>query len=237
MSLKIACVSDVHGKYSFSWPRADLLIMAGDCLPNFSSSSKSADANIQGIWLEDHLIPMLTRLRFINAYKNIVLIPGNHDRVFQMHTFKCRELFDKLHGVYLLIDEEVKIKGKKIYGSPWTPWFGGQWWAYNFPDPQENKLRARAHARNCWKLIPTDTDILVTHGPPFSVLDLTITGKEAGCPHLADEVFKRVKPALHVFGHIHESSGECSRDGIKFVNAAIVNLKLQPTNPPKVVTI
>ncbi|KAF7348583.1 hypothetical protein MVEN_01375900 [Mycena venus] len=52
------------------------------------------------------------------------------------------------------------------------------------------------------------TDILLTHGPPHDVLDV-INGarkKRGGCPALAARVPK-LKPRLHVFGHIHEARG------------------------------
>lgn len=219
--MKIACISDIHGMYNkVVWPRADLLIMAGDICPNHSRM-KSSDATMQGVWLESAFVPMCQKLIDLGMYSNIVVVPGNHDRVFQAHTQLCREALGEVPNLTLLIDEGTIIDGKFIWGSPWTPWFHGKHWAFNFPDHKVNPARARAHARNCWELIPSKTDILVTHGPPFSVLDTTERdGFDAGCPTLAEEVFKRVKPQLHVFGHIHEGYGQLERDGIRFVNAA-----------------
>ncbi|KAJ4344252.1 hypothetical protein N0V85_009807, partial [Neurospora sp. IMI 360204] len=60
--------------------------------------------------------------------------------------------------------------------------------------------------------IPLETDILITHTPPRHHLDLDL-----GCAGLLAELW-RVKPKLHVFGHIHWGTGceavyydECQR--------------------------
>ncbi|KAG8709104.1 hypothetical protein FRC08_018538 [Ceratobasidium sp. 394] len=70
--------------------------------------------------------------------------------------------------------------------------------------PQAHLLPERAQA--VWESIPLDTDILITHGPPFNHLDMTTRGKSCGCPALLDRMW-RVQPLLHVFGHIHEARG------------------------------
>jgi len=51
-----------------------------------------------------------------------------------------------------------------------------------------------------------DVDIVMTHGPPREVLDLTTRNHNAGCPHLLRAVH-RAKPRIHCFGHIHEGWG------------------------------
>jgi Icc-related predicted phosphoesterase len=73
-----------------------------------------------------------------------------------------------------------------------------------------------------WRKIPNDTDILVTHFPPLNILDLSRMNSKSqgkictlcqqvhdghghlGCKHLRNEVLERVKPKVHVFGHVHE---------------------------------
>ena len=55
-------------------------------------------------------------------------------------------------------------------------------------------------------MIPLDTDVLITHGPPFGILDRCYDDQRVGCEELLKAV-KRVKPKLHVFGHIHENYG------------------------------
>ncbi len=63
--------------------------------------------------------------------------------------------------------------------------------------------------------IPADTDILVTHAPPQGILD---AGQ--GCAELL-EASKRVRPKLHVFGHVHAGYGVLRRGPTIFVNAAM----------------
>lgn len=50
--------------------------------------------------------------------------------------------------------------------------------------------------------IPQDTDVLITHTPPKYHLDLNL-----GCASLLTEIW-RVKPRLHIFGHIHSGHGK-----------------------------
>ena len=51
-----------------------------------------------------------------------------------------------------------------------------------------------------------NTDILLTHGPPWGHLDKSGIRK-SGCPSLAKEV-ARVRPQFVVFGHIHVGYGQ-----------------------------
>ena len=57
-----------------------------------------------------------------------------------------------------------------------------------------------------WDLIPGDTDILMTHSPPYGILDVSKQGINSGCANLMRRV-REVKPLVHVFGHIHEGHG------------------------------
>lgn len=49
--------------------------------------------------------------------------------------------------------------------------------------------------------------MLITHGPPRMILDRVDDGSFTGCAQLRDAIAHRVKPRLHVFGHIHEGYG------------------------------
>jgi hypothetical protein len=82
------------------------------------------------------------------------------------------------------------------YGSPWCPQF--QDWAFNCPKGPG--------IREKWALIPEDTDVLITHTPPYGVLDYYFQYR-LGCPDLMDRV-NIVRPQVHVFGHIHNVHGD-----------------------------
>jgi Icc-related predicted phosphoesterase len=55
-----------------------------------------------------------------------------------------------------------------------------------------------------WNQIPDDTDVLITHGPPYGYGDCVHHDYNVGCRDLLDTVKFRVKPQYHIFGHIHE---------------------------------
>jgi Icc-related predicted phosphoesterase len=111
--------------------------------------------------------------------------------------------------------------GYNIFGSPYTPIFHN--WAFML-SPEGLKAK--------WKEIPDNTDILITHGPPKDVLDKCITGINAGCEFLREEVLNRVKPKYHIFGHIHETYGIEKIDDTTFINASNVNLAYKTANLP-----
>lgn len=242
--MKIACASDIHSELKITWPRADVLVLAGDICPD-QSRIRASNAFIQCMWLEATLNPFLTKLIETETYTDIVIIPGNHDLCFDMEKDRAREALQDIPNVHLLIDEGVKIQNRLFWGSPWTPYFYGEYFSFNFPDHYKNPARARAHARAAWELIPSETDVLITHGPPFTILDAVHDGREVGCPYLAEEVFKRIRPQAHIFGHIHPGHGHLIKDGIQFVNAAICKdvikdgriVAIDASNPVRIIEI
>jgi len=140
--------------------------------------------------------------------------------------------------VIYLQDSGCEIEGLRFWGSPWQPWFMD--WAFNLPRKGE-KLRAK------WNLIPMDTDVLITHGPPYGVLDevrprMTAWGPaEEGSGHLGCEELAirlaAVRPRVHVFGHIHDGYGIHKQAGTTYVNASICTEEYRPTNPPIVIDL
>jgi Icc-related predicted phosphoesterase len=85
-----------------------------------------------------------------------------------------------------------------------------------------------------WQLIPKNTDILITHGPPFGVLDKTLRGEAVGCEMLLKKVNK-IKPKLHVFGHIHEGYGMIDKKNTTFVNASVLDIRYNLRNEPVII--
>ena len=240
--MKIACVSDTHGMWQrkseanpsgIEYPEADVLILAGDILANYSRE-RTYDANLQlkeVEKLDDHF----SELKSDGLYDEIVLIAGNHDFCYQKNAIKTQALILNAH---YLQDSQVELSGVKFWGSPWQPWFWD--WAFNFPNHYENPAQARAHARGIWGLIPDDTNVLITHGPQQGILDRTASGMVVGCQYLRDRI-NELDLKLHVFGHIHESYGQKSLNGLTkefiSVNASACNLRYKPVNPIQVVEI
>lgn len=241
--MKIACASDIHGmigRAKFAWPKADVLVLAGDICPNLSRHRRS-DAFMQGMWLEDTFAPAMSTFLMRGMYDHIVMIPGNHDFVFQHEEEKARKVLKKIPPpttgttFHLLINETAIVDGKVFWGSPWTPWFWD--WAFNFPDHNANFARARAAARACWEDIPDDVEVLITHGPPKGILDKTRDGKEVGCPWLLERLEDFPFLKAHIFGHIHESYGQAVQNNVTFVNAAVCTLGMDPKNIMQVIEV
>lgn len=157
-------------------------------------------------------------------YKKVVFIAGNHDRNIDY-------IAGGGESVIYLQDSYTEFEGLKIWGAPWTPTFGN--WYFMRRRGEEIKKK--------WDLIPDDIDILVTHGPPYGILDkVTISSrgdqyKHAGCEELRTCV-ERIQPRLHVFGHIHAGYGrmflKCTPRDVLCVNASIMNEDYDAVNKP-----
>lgn len=199
----IVAISDTHTLHNqVNIPPGDILIYAGD-MSNTGDLDDVAQFN-----------QFLGRLP--HPYK--IVIAGNHDFCFERQPQAAQAL---LTNCIYLQDETVEIDGLKIYGSPWQPWFLD--FAFN--------LRRGAEIRAKWDLIPPDTDILITHGPPAGHGDKTIHNKYVGCVDLL-EVIEQIKPKYHIFGHIHEGYGITTNNHTTFINASICNAGLQTVNKP-----
>lgn len=157
---------------------------------------------------------------FINQpHKHKIFIAGNHDFYFQ--TARGFNFTD-----FYLENQATKIEGLKVWGSPITPTFED--WAF---------MKDRGDMINAvWKKIPMDTDILITHGPPYGILDM-IDGKSVGCYDLLVHSSLRVAPKLHVFGHIHGGYGIRKEENTTYVNASICDEDYKPVNAPIVVDL
>jgi Icc-related predicted phosphoesterase len=132
-------------------------------------------------------------------------------------------------GIIYLQDSAAEIDGVKFYGSPWQPFFYA--WAFNFHE--FDPANGHSQAVKTWAKIPKDTQVLITHGPAYNILDLAPGHRHVGCPILRDKIFE-IRPKLHLFGHIHMSYGAGEMDGIKFGNVALCDEGYKPVNPIQV---
>ena len=76
-----------------------------------------------------------------------------------------------------------------------------------------------------------DTDILITHGPAYGMLDYTISGEQVGCHDLYHKIIE-IQPKIHVCGHIHWAYGQKNFFGIDFINACVLNERYEHENKP-----
>lgn len=180
-------------------PDGDILIHAGDLTGRGSLPELERVAD----WLRSQP----------HAHK--VVIAGNHDFALQRNPAAARALF---HGLTFLEDNEVTVAGLRIWGSPWQPWFHD--WAFNARRGPEIDAK--------WQLIPEGIDVLVTHGPPYGFGDRVHGGERVGCEDLLRQL-ARVKPRLHLFGHIHEDRGEWQLGPTRIVNCTTSEGELPAT--------
>lgn len=204
--MKFLCLSDTHGKHRLlkNLPEADIIIHAGDLSKDGSERSCMDFMN----WFRE--LP----------YAHKIFIAGNHDFFFEDASPQYLRKVVPENLVYLN-DSGVTINGINIWGSPITPAFYD--WAFN----RERGKVINKH----WKLIPANTDILVTHGPPMGILDQVGLNDHAGCADLLRHV-KRIKPKFHIFGHIHGSHGRYSTPVTQFINPSIVDDNYDVKNFP-----
>jgi Icc-related predicted phosphoesterase len=230
--MKLVLISDSHSwNKELDIPDGDILIHGGDLTR--SGSKQEVKQALE--WLSS--LP----------HKHKVFIAGNHDFFFDSsykaytpqgksrhssRKFGTKEEIEKILSEHpdliYLNDSFIEVAGMKIWGSPITPWFHD--WAFN----RERGEDILKH----WKLMPEEFDILVTHGPPYGILDKTIRGGEfVGCNDLLQEIIKR-KIKLHIFGHIHEGRGAIYKkineknDEMIFINASSIDENYDPFPKP-----
>ena len=220
--MRLVCISDTHNRHrEIALPEGDVLVHAGDM------TMRGSPREIQDVadWMGSLPHPVK------------IAVAGNHDWLFQREPARARRIFEDA-GVVYLQDQAYATGGLRFWGSPWQPWMMS--WAFNLP--RGERLREK------WDLIPSGVDVLVTHGPPHGILDRVERfagrvfslamrqGEHVGCEELLLAV-QRVRPRVHVFGHIHEGYGLHESDGSRFVNASFCDLHYKPGQPPLVVDV
>jgi len=189
-AIRIVCISDTHCN-SKQIPDGDLLIHAGD-LTN-AGTPKEIQAQVD--WLNS--LP----------HRHKIAIAGNHDTFLDPRSRQHLPIADMSPGyvdwgdIHYLQHSSITLafpssggRSLKFYGAPQIPACGGPEFAFQY-----------ARGQDAWSdTIPSDIDVLITHTPPKYHLDLPAA---LGCEHLLREIW-RVKPMLHVFGHVHAGRGQ-----------------------------
>lgn len=241
--MRVVCISDTHNFHNdmSAIPDGDILLHAGD----ISGVGKRSEIDGFLEWAQKQAKRYTHGLAFI---------AGNHDRCFDPKfgeydpedeykegpKRKPNWLVDILHdlkfsntGVHYLENNWIEVgSGEdklKIWGSPYSPWFHGDRWAFNAHRGRD--------IMEVWGDISMTTDILLTHTPVSYKLDyIPDTAEYVGCEDLY-KVVHLVKPIMHVCGHIHEGYGLDYNMDTTFVNASICNKFYNPINEPWVFDI
>lgn len=222
--LRLCHISDTHGHHrDLIIPECDVLIHSGDL--SMMGERKTVEDFFE--WMNS-----------LNQCKYKCFVAGNHDVTFDPQRggndgakpgwlISLINKFTEHHNSYnnfYLENTACEIEGIKFWGSPTSAWFHGQNWAFNVREPEAEAL---------YSTIPLGTDVLITHGPAFTYGDWCINCACYVGDHKLNYHVQRVKPLLHLFGHIHESYGhQGSPFGTTFFNGCNCTLQYQVGNKP-----
>lgn len=211
--VRFVCMSDTHSKTDklhHPVPEGDVFLHAGD----FTRRGTLDEATKFNEWLGT--LP----------HPHKVIIAGNHelllDKVVSTYTKSVNPNDVLTNATSYLYGSGTSVYGIKIYGAPWTPIYHVMAFNLQRGDPLRKK----------WSAIPSDVDILMTHGPPLGRGDLNWRGERSGCVDLLHTIQSRVKPKYHVCGHIHEGYGMTTDGHTTYINASTCNVKYEPINYP-----
>jgi Icc-related predicted phosphoesterase len=211
--ISLVLISDTHGFHDgLKLPEGDVLIHSGD----FMNSGRYANELVSFVkWWNKQ------------PHEVKILVAGNHDILVEE---KPELLKSMLYGTDYLLDSGVEYFGLKFWGSPFQPRFYN--WAFN----EDRGEAIKKH----WDLIPAGIDVLITHGPAYSILDQSAPHRNSdylGCEELDKAISERIHPRLHVCGHIHGGYGQYNGSITHYVNASQVDEAYRPVNKPIVVEL
>lgn len=190
-------ISDTHSLHNqLQVPEADMVIHCGDWTNHF-----------------DPVINLREAEQFLDWYAGLeiptkILIDGNHSQ-YSKKFYLAQEIADR--EIIYLQHEAREIEGIKFFGSPYSPRFGGDW----------SLTYKRNRGQDVWGVIPEDTEIVISHSPAKSVLDLAFDREDpkrivqVGCTSLSNKLLSLPNLRFHFAGHIH-SNGPLTNTGIYY---------------------
>ena len=168
-------------------------------------------------------------------YKYRIIIAGNHDLFMDpdhldepSSVSAINAILPVADGFHYLWNSGCEIEGIKFWGSPEQPEFFH--WAFNVPRGTPLRLH--------WENIPEGTDVLITHGPAFGLVDKCPNFAEPKGPWISvgdndlAKKIRRIKPRVHVCGHIHAGYGHAFLGETLYLNASTCTERYEPTNKP-----
>lgn len=228
--LKIVATSDLHGTLPKDMPDGDILCIAGDIVP----LEYQSDALKSVAWFIQDFTPWTDSL----PYKKVLLVPGNHDFMFQDfrlgEKYSGAELMKRIflqhkgeHKIVLLCDSSFEYEGRRFYGTPWIPDLTG--WAF-YADHDKLVMKFDNLPRRC--------DVVISHAPARVGYQGTVMqqgwnfSRDFGCQELADAVKDR-QVGWVISGHVHSGNHNVETiDGTHFVNVSLKDENYRPTYEP-----
>ncbi|KAF9234760.1 Metallo-dependent phosphatase [Melanogaster broomeanus] len=207
---RFVCISDTHSR-RYRVPSGDVLLHAGD----LSSWGSFPQLTTTVEWLKtlDHPVKILIAGNhdlcldqkwgeYGNAEVSLTKAPSSGYLTRLIQRARAYMHSHESVGMYYIEHEPLQFTSPsgrvwKAYGSPAAPVYVEG--AFQYASPTE--------AKGIYNRIPNDTEILLTHTPPYKILDTTKKGSHAGCRGLLYRLNRLKYCRLHVFGHIHEAAG------------------------------
>lgn len=227
-SLKIYCISDLHGNLP-DIPKCELLLICGDIIPLEIQFDNSNSKN----WLLNKFKNWCNNL---SVYK-ILFIAGNHDQFMERNDSWMHKQFPIYSKITYLKNELytfIDCYGKeyKIFGTPYCHQFG------NWPFMRSNEILKEKYSK-----IPENLDILFTHDAP----DLGTVGyinqnvfwgnKNVGNIILSEFILNKT-PKYVVCGHIHSGNHNWETiNNIKLCNCSLVDEHYNITYSPILINL
>jgi Icc-related predicted phosphoesterase len=208
----VVALADTHGNHhNVRLPGGDILIHAGDITSNYNSATATEQGHAGLNWLG--------RQKAEKGFHTVILVPGNHDRLFEcLGPLASQELAASYGVVYLQDELYVTDGGIRIWGTPWTRAV-----PTGFSDYENCMYQYFGD-------IPTGLDILVSHSPPAGKFARSKRGHDEGSTALRRQV-ELVRPWNHIWGHVHACGGqsEPTGDGGIRANVSVGWQGVQPT--------
>lgn len=203
----VDCIADLHGHYPV-FDSGELLIIAGDLT--------ARDTLQEFVKLNQWLAGL--------PHEEVIVIAGNHDVKIQ----KGLANIVQNEKVCYLENSGTEFKGMKIWGMPQSLWFNGV-------NPSCAAFMCKeSHMEKIVNEIPDNVDIIVSHSPPYGILDKSVyDGIHCGSETVRMGLDMRLTPRLFVCGHIHEGYGIYQMEKrTAVVNCSIMNHRYAPINKP-----
>ena len=207
--MRLVCLADIHGNTLALAKaggiarevKADAILICGDIVSNT---------------IYNDFISLLKDTS-LHGKCPIILTPGNHDswtvkKRFPLHCVSENQSeywkMDKTrYDIVCLLESAYVLNGVKIWGSPYTSRYLDWHWQRDVKDMKFD--------------IPKNTDVLITHEPPFGYGDATLDCRRIGSEALTQAVKDTPNLKLHVFGHNHHDAGWTGRiNGMVLANVS-----------------
>lgn len=199
---KITFISDTHGLHDrIQIDPCDILVHCGD------ATNLGRDDEVEKFfaWLSQQ------------PADHFIFVPGNHDLCFEKDWHGsvdfAKDVFNREKDKSKLNVETknfVEIEGINFFCYSYMKTFGN--WAF---------MNSEFNLNDDLSRVPIDgIDVLVTHSPPFGMLDLNSHSTHCGTQAI-DWFSTNSSPHIHAFGHIHESYGVFEGEYTTYINAAI----------------